>query len=60
MRTERADVQLHSFLNSAVYGGQWSAEGFGHFTTRKITVGTSFVRKVLRLSLKQYKIQPHN
>jgi hypothetical protein len=33
------DVQLHEFLTSALYGGEWSALGPGHFTPTEIFSG---------------------
>jgi len=29
------EVELHSFLTSAVYGGEWSASCHDHFTSRE-------------------------
>lgn len=35
-RMETADVWLHSFLISTLYGGKWLASRYGRFTTKKI------------------------
>ena len=34
------DVQLHSFLTSALDGGEWSATHLGHFHARERHFGT--------------------
>jgi len=38
------EVQLHAFLTSALYGGEWSATCQGCFTPGGVTPGTHWIR----------------
>jgi hypothetical protein len=40
---ERVDVQIHSFLISALAGGEWSVSRPGRFTFGEIAPGTHWI-----------------
>ena len=44
MRAYRGEVQLHSFLNSALHGGEWWAPHPSHFTSYKRVTSTQRIR----------------
>jgi hypothetical protein len=39
----RVEVELHAFLTSALYGGEWSASRTGRFTPRESTPDTRWI-----------------
>jgi hypothetical protein len=66
-RMETADVWLHSFLISTLYGGKWLASRYGRFNTNKIslllnitlsgahTKGWTFRRKAKHLAASRHR-----
>jgi len=43
MKYEGVEFQLHTFLNSALDGGKWSASCPSHFTPAERTPGTLWI-----------------
>jgi hypothetical protein len=39
---EIAEVYLHSFFTSALYGHKWSVSGLGRFTSKKRVLGANY------------------